>query len=184
MTTFTTRWRGTHLNRSEHRVWQPWTTLAAIAFPSHWLWEMLQAPLYAGMLQMSWYDATRLCTIASAGDVFITLVAYAIVAALASNRFWAFPLQSSPLQSSQSRPQYRSIAVRQIGLYLVIGIVITAIAEFFNITFLHRWAYGPGMPELLGFGVAPLAQWVVVPVLIVWLARRTGRPNAVRDRLR
>ncbi len=165
-------------------MWQPWTTLAAIAFPLHWLWEMVQSPLYSGMLQMSWYDATRLCTIASAGDVFITLVAYALVAALFTDRFWAYPLRSSPLQSSQSRPRYRSVAVRQIGLYLVIGIVITAIAEFINISVLHRWAYGPEMFRIFGLGVAPLAQWVVVPLLIVWLARRIGRPHVVRGRLR
>ena len=165
-------------------MWQPWTTLAAIAFPLHWLWEMLQAPLYAGMLQMSWYDATRLCTIASTGDVFITLVAYALVAALSNDRFWAFPLLASRLQSSQSRPRYRSVAVRRIGLYLVIGIVITAIAEFINISVLYRWAYGPEMSRIFGLGVAPLAQWVVVPLLIVWLARRIGSPNVVRDRLR
>ncbi|MEO7218703.1 MAG: hypothetical protein ABI026_10965 [Gemmatimonadaceae bacterium] len=146
--------------------------LVAIAFPLHWLWEMVQAPLYAGMLQKSWYAATRLCTIASVGDVFITLVAYAIVAALVKGRFWAFPLRSSPLQLSQSRPRYRSVAVRRIGLYLVIGIVITAIAEFVNISVLHRWEYGPAMPRLLGFGVTPLAQWIIVPILILWLSRR------------
>ncbi|MGI8509805.1 MAG: hypothetical protein ACR2MQ_10815 [Gemmatimonadaceae bacterium] len=110
---------------------------------------MGQSPLYAGMLQRPWYDATRLCTVASAGDVAITLVAYAIVAALFKDRFWAFPLRSLWLQSSQSRPQYRSVAVRQIGLYLVIGIVITAIVEFFNISVLHRWEYGPGMSQIL-----------------------------------
>lgn len=62
--------------------------------------------------------------------------------------------------------------MRQIGLYLVIGIVITAIAEFINISVLHRWEYGPAMLRLLGFGVTPLAQWIIVPVLILWLARR------------
>ena len=158
------------MNRSVGRHAQPWITLAVLAFPLHWIWEMGQAPLYAGMLQRPWYDATRLCTVASVGDVVITLVAYAIVAALFKDRFWAFPLRSSRLQSSQSRPRYRSVAIPQIGLYLVIGIVITAIVEFFNISVLHRWEYGPEMAQIFGLGVAPLAQWVVVPVLIVWLA--------------
>lgn len=143
---------------------------------------MGQSPLYVGMVQRPWYDATRLCTVASVGDVAITLVAYAIVAALFKDRFWAFPLRSSRSQSSQSR--YRSVNVRQIALYLVIGIIITAIAEFINISVLHRWAYAPGMSQILGLGVAPLAQWVVVPVLIVWLAQRIERRIAARGRLR
>ena len=27
------------------------------------------------------------------------------------------------------------------------------------------------MPRLLGIGVAPLAQWIVVPVMTLWLAK-------------
>ena len=139
----------------------------ALAFSLHWLWEMAQSSLYTGMLQRSWYDATRLCTIASVGDVAITLGAYTIVASLSKDRFWAF---RSP--SSQPKPRYVSVPARQLGLYLAIGLFVTAIMEFVNIAVLYRWEYGPAMPRLFGLGVAPLAQWIVVPVLIVWLARR------------
>lgn len=42
-----------------------------------------------------------------------------------------------------------------------------------------RWSYGPSMPLLLGVGVSPLAQWVVVPVVMLWLAKRYLRRGAV-----
>ncbi|WP_162899861.1 hypothetical protein [Halomonas sp. JS92-SW72] len=37
-----------------------------------------------------------------------------------------------------------------------------------------RWQYGELMPTLplLGTGLAPLLQWLLLPPLIVWLARR------------
>lgn len=152
--------------------------LVVVSFPLHWLWEMAQSPLYAGMLQRPWYDATRLCTIASTGDVAITLIAYAIVASGAKDRFWAF----RPLLY-RSRPIEESATMREIVLFLAIGIAITATLEFLNISMWHRWEYSAAMPRLLGLGVAPLGQWIIVPVLIVWLARHTRLAHFAQDRL-
>lgn len=166
------------MDRSAIPVWQPWTMLAAIAFPLHWVWEMAQSPLYAGMPQRPWYDATRLCTIASTGDVAITLIAYAIVASGVKGRFWAL----RPLLY-RSRSIEDSTTMREIVLYLAIGIAVTATLEFLNISMWHRWEYSAAMPRLLGLGVAPLGQWIIVPVLIVWLARRTRLAHFAQDRL-
>ena len=130
---------------------------------------MAQAPLYAGMLQRSPYEATRLCTIASVGDVATVLAAYAIVALSSKDRFWAF---RSP--SLHQKLQYGPVPVRQLGLYLAVGLCSMAIMEFVNISVLHRWEYAPAMPRLFGLGVAPLTQWIIVPILILWLGRRIG----------
>ncbi|MGZ5492759.1 MAG: hypothetical protein ACXW3E_04400 [Thermoanaerobaculia bacterium] len=34
-----------------------------------------------------------------------------------------------------------------------------------------RWRYEEAMPTIAGIGVMPLAQWIIVPAVIAWLAR-------------
>jgi hypothetical protein len=33
------------------------------------------------------------------------------------------------------------------------------------------WSYAETMPTVAGVGVAPALQWVVIPMLMLWLAR-------------
>lgn len=50
---------------------------------------------------------------------------------------------------------------------VLLGIIYTIISEWLNVAIWHRWAYAPAMPVLpvLGTGVSPLVQWLVVPTL-------------------
>lgn len=45
---------------------------------------------------------------------------------------------------------------------------------------LERWSYAPGMPRVLGVGVAPIAQWIIVPLLVLWVSRLNLRRAAIR----
>jgi hypothetical protein len=137
---------------------QPWAALAAGALVLNFAWEMLQAPLYESMRGLPFWTATWNCTKASAGDVVIALVAYGCVAVLAGSRAWLL------------RPRATHVAG-----YLAVGLVLTVILEFVNVYVLGRWAYGPRMPRVLGVGLAPLAQWLVVPFAVLGLARRYVR---------
>lgn len=47
---------------------------------------------------------------------------------------------------------------------------------------LDRWTYAQALPTILGIGVAPLAQWVVWPPLIVWSALGTDVARSARSR--
>ena len=135
-------------------AWQPWAALAVIAFVLNFGWEMLQAPLYESMAGLSWEKATWLCSQASAGDAVITLAAYGSVAVLAGSRAWI------------ARPR----ATHVTG-YLAGGLVLTVVLELLNVYALGRWAYGSGMPRVLGVGLAPLTQWLVVPLASLWVTR-------------
>ncbi len=59
---------------------------------------------------------------------------------------------------------------RELDLISPLGLV--RYLEFVNVYWLGRWAYAERMPLVLGVGVTPLLQWVLVPPLPLWLARR------------
>lgn len=67
------------------------------------------------------------------------------------------------------RPDLHSILV-----FITVGIVITIVLEWHATVLQQRWAYGELMPTLpiLGTGLAPLLQWLILPPLILWFARR------------
>jgi hypothetical protein len=52
--------------------------------------------------------------------------------------------------------------------------LITIVMEWLAIRVLGRWAYAETMPvvPLLGVGVAPFVQWIVLPPLVVWFVRQ------------
>lgn len=48
----------------------------------------------------------------------------------------------------------------------------TIFSEWMNVEWRESWAYAAAMPTLpvLGTGVAPLLQWLVVPIVALWFA--------------
>ena len=65
---------------------------------------------------------------------------------------------------------------RRIGvLTALIGLAYTIFSEWMNITWLRSWTYAESMPklEVAGFdlGLTPVAQWLVVPPLALYLSR-------------
>jgi hypothetical protein len=70
----------------------------------------------------------------------------------------------------------RWVGVRHRGgpltVYLAAGLLITVGLEWFNVYARWQWAYSPEMPVILGIGLTPLLQWLLVPLLALWLARR------------
>ena len=137
---------------SEHGRLQPWAALALFSLLINLVWELSAASFYEAHARLP--NATSLssgCVLASLGDVGITLVSFA-VASLGATSQWLF----------------RHTA-RAWATYLGAGLTITIVLEVYV---LHRWKYGSGMPVIAGIGTLPLAQWLILPPLIVWLARR------------
>lgn len=135
--------------------WQPWAALALFAFLLNFAWEMLQAPFYRGMATAAHGAAVRVCTLATAGDVAILLVAYGVVAAVTGRRWWL----AAPARG-------------RVAGFLVVGLAITVALEALNVYVRGRWTYAPSMPLIFGIGLTPLVQWLVLPPAALWLARR------------
>lgn len=137
------------------RQWQPWLALGGFALLDNFAWEMLQAPLYRGMPQAAHWAAVLECGQATLGDAVITLAAYAVAAPWGGGRGWI------------GNPRGKPFAV-----YLATGLATTSALEIWNVYGRGRWAYAVSMPLVLGIGLAPLLQWVLLPPLTLWLARR------------
>jgi hypothetical protein len=99
------------------------------------------------------------CTL---GDVLIGAIA--LLVALIAGR-----------EGALAKWRWRRIAV----VTTLAGVAYTIFSEWMNLTLLRSWTYAESMPklELGGFelGLTPLAQWLVVPPLALYAARRTRR---------
>ncbi len=137
------------------RPWQPWAALAGFAFLLHFVWEMLQVPFYAGMVDAIHGSAVRMCTIATVGDAVITLLAYGVVAVATRSRSWLGDL-----------------TVKRLAGLVALGIGMSLVAELLNIHVFQRWQYVAGVPLLAGMGLNVWLQWLLLPPLTLWLARR------------
>ena len=135
----------------------PELNVAIFAFLLNYPWEFLQVPFFTEMATAPHWDAVRFCTRATLGDAGIALAAFWAVAAGAPSRYWI-----------------RRPTVRQVLGFVAVGVAITVAFEWFATEVWNRWSYGEAMPivPLLGTGLLPLLQWIVLPPLIVWFVRR------------
>lgn len=122
-------------------------------FALNLIWEFAQSPLYAdqanGWQYLVW---TRLhCTL---GDVLILLGAFWATAAI--YRSWRWPVTGG---------------TGAVAVFLGAGLVYTAWSEWFNTTVREAWTYSSAMPRVLGMGLSPLLQWLVLPALLVFIMR-------------
>lgn len=135
----------------------PELNLAIFSFLLNFVWEMWQIPFFAAMPSEPHWVGVAMCTRATFGDVAISLVAFWCVAAFPRSRWWI--INSSPAQV--------------VG-FVAVGVVITIILEALATGPSARWSYAPSMPTLpvLGTGILPLFQWILVPPLTIWFVRR------------
>jgi hypothetical protein len=68
-----------------------------------------------------------------------------------------------------------------VACTILIGVGYTIYSEFLNTVILQTWTYSDLMPVVpgLGTGLAPLAQWVAVPLISLWVAGRESRGRVV-----
>jgi hypothetical protein len=58
------------------------------------------------------------------------------------------------------------------------GLAYTAYSEWYNVYQAGPWAYSARMPLVFGIGLAPLLQWLVVPVATLLIVRAWDRTHA------
>lgn len=111
-------------------------------------WETIQLPLYTLWESGTQSYLTFVVLHCSAGDLIIATVAFIVAGALAG-RGWP------------SR-NYNLVAI----LSVVMGLMYTVFSEWLNISVRGSWAYTEMMPviPILGTGLSPVLQWIIVPV--------------------
>jgi len=102
-------------------------------------------------------SVVRTCTQASVGDGVISVLAYWTAVVIARSRNWIHAEFIIPALT-----------------YLAAGLVITIFMEWLSTDIWDRWHYAPNMPELpvLGTGLLPVLQWLILPPLILWVVRQ------------
>ena len=127
--------------------------LALIAYALHFAWEMAQAKWFATMTELPFWTATAWCARAAGWDVAISAAAYLAASAVVRRWRWVRPLSWVAL-----------------AIYLAAGLAVTSVIEWSALA-KGRWRYAPEMMTVEGVGILPLLQWMVVPVVILAVAR-------------
>ena len=141
----------------------PETNLVLFGFLMSFPWEMLQAPLYIGMAEAPHWSATLSCLVATLGDCVLFLVAFEMTAAIFRNRHWI-----------------RTATFLQVFWFTAIGLIVTVLIEEAAVRGIGwNWRYTALMPRLplLGTGLSPVLQWMILPPLVMWLVRRQLRSS-------
>lgn len=127
------------------------------SFFLHFFWEMVQIPFFVDMTEARHWDVVWLCTRATIGDANIAVGAYTLAAWMAKDWFWA--------ANGWGRIN--------LSVYLAVGLIVTVIFEYWATGEGERWSYSELMPVLLwaGTGLLPLAQWILLPMLTVLVAK-------------
>lgn len=135
----------------------PEMPVAFFTFLLHFVWEFLQVPLYAGLADMPHWAAVVLCGRATLGDVGMALVAFWAASLAARDRAWILCPSLVP-----------------VAVFVAAGAVMTIAFEYHATRIALRWAYAEAMPRVppFGTGLSPLVQWLVIPPVVIWLARR------------
>lgn len=126
-------------------------------------WETVQLPLYTIWQTGSPGELTFAVVHCTAGDVLIALAALTLALALVGRDTW-------PTETY----------VRVAAIATALGVGYTLYSEWLNTEVRQSWAYAPAMPTLplLRTGLAPVAQWLVLPPLGFWWVRRALRPGS------
>jgi hypothetical protein len=63
-------------------------------------------------------------------------------------------------------------------VFFTVGLLLTVGLEYLHTEITGLWAYDRAMPLLpvIGTGLAPILQWIFVPLLVLWYLRRL-HPN-------
>ncbi|HCJ50545.1 MAG: hypothetical protein COZ20_03550 [Gallionellales bacterium CG_4_10_14_3_um_filter_54_96] len=136
---------------------QPELNLFVFAFLLNLPWELVQIPLFREMPSLPHVVGVVRCLRAAAGDGLILLLAFWTIAWITGSRRWLFHL--SPVR---------------LGGFIAVGLAITIAMEYWATVVAERWDYADAMPRLplLGTGLAPLLQWILIPPLALWLTQR------------
>ena len=121
------------------------------------VWEFAQLPLYTIWHEGSSGEILFAAVHCTGGDLLIASMALLGAIVVIGDGRW---------------PHARFGLVAAIAV--LGGLAYTVFSEWLNTEIRGSWAYTELMPQLplIGAGVSPFAQWIVVPLAAFWWARR------------
>ncbi len=128
-----------------------WALIAALL---NLLWEVAQLPLYTIASAASATQVAYAVVHCTAGDVILAAASFVVAVLVLGDSEWP-----------ASHPAIGGIVVTALG------VAYTAVSEWYNVYRAGNWAYAFAMPLIFGIGLAPLAQWLVVPVATLLIMR-------------
>jgi hypothetical protein len=128
-----------------------------IIAPAHLLWEFLHLPLYTLWDTGSVGEILFAIVHCTGGDLLIAAGALALAIIVFGQRQW---------------PEQHFLRVAIAAT--VLGLLYTLFSEWLNVDIRRTWAYKDSMPRLplLGTGLTPALQWLMVPTLGFWFAHK------------
>lgn len=132
-------------------------TYLAVTAGVNLLWEFAQLPLYTIWRTGDAREIGFAVLHCTGGDVLIALSVLVIALVVVGRPDWPFG-------------RFVAVATLTVGL----GIGYTIFSEWLNIVVRKSWAYSELMPivPLVGTGLSPILQWVVIPTAALAAARR------------
>ncbi|MDO8272739.1 MAG: hypothetical protein Q7U82_12625 [Gammaproteobacteria bacterium] len=128
-----------------------------IIAPAHLLWEFLHLPLYTLWDTGSVGEILFAIVHCTGGDLLIASGALALAIVVLGQRPW-------------QEQHFLRVAIAAT----VFGLLYTMFSEWLNVDIRRSWAYKESMPlvPLFGTGLTPVLQWLMVPALGFWFARK------------
>ena len=133
----------------------PETNLFLFAFLINFVYEVWQAPYYEFYRSPSLADKVRDLTHCSFGDGVIILVCSWVVSGLVRSRNWV--LHPTP---------------KLTFLFTSIGLAITLVIETYRVNVSQVYGVPVFAVPILGISGLAVIQWIILPPLILYLARR------------
>jgi hypothetical protein len=130
------------------------------------VWEFVQLPLYTLWYEGPWKRIVFAAVHCTGGDLLIAGAALMIALIFFSDHSWP--------HASFGRVAF---------VAGVVGLGYTIFSEWLNTEIRGSWAYTVWMPviPLIGTGLSPLLQWIIVPSLaFLWARPRVGPSGQVR----
>ena len=131
--------------------------MITLSFLLNFAWELLQLPLYKNAAYN--IEHIAFCALASIADVLMVLLLYFGIAFIFKNPFWIDPLK-----------------LHRIAIVVLIGGAGAVLSEMRHLS-LGSWVYDNSMPILpfVSVGIAPVLQFMILPVLIYFISFRCIR---------
>jgi hypothetical protein len=121
----------------------------AATFALNLIWEFAQLPLYA-----LWKSGSAGALVTSplhctVGDAMIATLVLIVALLILGNSRWP-------------QDRYGVVATAAVAL----GFTYTVYSEWMNVYVRKSWGYSELMPTVVGIGVSPLLQWLIIPTAV------------------
>ncbi len=124
-------------------------------------WEMTQLPLYSevGLGTRDYVEALRIHWDVTIKDALMIITVYAAISFFFKNWKWPVNFEKEWLVFIAALPIWQ------------------AVVEYYSVYLIGRWAYGELMPTILGVGLSPLLQMLLLPSAAILLSRHLLRDH-------